>query len=242
MKLIVLAYLLSTFFSSVHAKTYTVGLVDWPPFAYVDNQSIRGISVEIVQEVSKRTGITIKIVEFPWARLMVLLEGGKVDGIAFVAKNKERERYILYPEEPYYTLTTVFYVRKGDRDQVQTYNDLYRLGVGVVRGSEYFDPFNNDPKITKTEVVKEIQLLQMLDKGRVGVIVGTHPQVEAQIAQHGFTEKFEQAVYHPGNDAQIYFGLSRKSALASYESRITEAIRAMKKDGLIQKISKKYLK
>ena len=122
--ILVIAITLSILLNLSHAKTYTVGLVDWPPFAYVNKQSIQGISVEIVQEVAKRTGVKVKIAEFPWARLLVLLEEGKADGIAFVAKNKEREKYILYPEEPYYTLTTVFYVRLGERNRIQTYGHL----------------------------------------------------------------------------------------------------------------------
>ena len=115
MKIIIIACLFVIISTLSYADKLIVGVDNWPPFVYSKSRPYRGISVDIVQEISNRLDIKIEIRDYPWSRLLVNLKDGVVDCAAFLAKNKEREEYVLYPSEPYYTLTTVFYVQKGKK-------------------------------------------------------------------------------------------------------------------------------
>ncbi len=242
MKIIIILCLFIILSTYSYADKLKVGVNHWPPFVYAKDETYRGISVDIVKEIANRLNIKIEIDDYPWSRLLSNLKFGTTDCTAFLAKNKEREQYVLYPSVPYYTITTVFYVQKGKKNLIQKYEDLYKITVGVVTDSEYFDPFNRDSRIDKANVVREIQLLRMLGEGRIDAIVGTHPQVEYDILQNGYSGKFEQAAYRPGNNVHLYIGFSRKSSFSTQIKRINQTILLMKKTGKIQEIADRYLK
>ncbi|MCP4163725.1 MAG: ABC transporter substrate-binding protein, partial [Deltaproteobacteria bacterium] len=139
-------------------------------------------------------------------------------------------------------LTTVFYVKKGRKNLIQKYDDLYNIIVGVADKTEYFSPFNDDPKIQKEVVSREILLIRLLNGNRVDSIIGTHPQLEYDINLNGFGGKFEQADYRPNNDVQIYIGFSKKSPFASKIELFNQEIIKLKSEGEIQTIFDNYLK
>ena len=85
-------------------------------------------------------------------------------------------------------------------------------------------------------------LLKMLEKDRFEAIIGSHPQIEIDILENGYSGKFEQATYRPGNDVHIYMGISRKSKFSSQIEHINQTIILMMKDGKIQEIVNQYLK
>ncbi len=243
MKKIIFTFLL--IFLSTHSyagKKMSVGISEWPPLMFTEKKPFRGISVDVMKEISNRLNLQIEIKHYPWSRIILMLQEGTLDYVITIFKNKEREKYILYSTTPYYTLTTVFYVQKGKKNLIQKYEDLYKIKVGVAADTEYFAPFNKDSRINKTNVVREIQLLKMLSKKRVDAIVGTYPQIKYSIIVNGYGDKFEQADYRPDNDAYLYIGCSRKSQFASKMGQISETIIQMKKEGKIQEIINEYFK
>jgi len=217
-----------------------VAIDSWPPFRMIDHKKYSGIDFDVWRELAKRLNLKLNFIQFPWARCLFSMKEGLVDGMAGLAKRPEREEYMHYIDPSYYTCTTVFYVQKGKASLIQKYEDLYKYQIGFVRDSAYFDRFDNDSKIRKYPVVKEIQLLHMLRAKRFNAFIGTDCQADFQIIQENYKGEFEKANYKPGNDVQLYVAISKKSTYAKELFRFNETMRNIVAEGIIRAFAKKY--
>ena len=151
-KFLFMSILMLVFFSQItFAKTteLTVGTDAWPPFRILDDRYYRGIDFDLLQEIEKRLNVKIKIKRYPWSRILHNLKSGDVDFMTGLAKRKEREKYVTYTSTPYYTCSTVFYVKKGNANMIEKYEDLYKFPIAHVANSAYFKKFDEDKKLNK---------------------------------------------------------------------------------------------
>ncbi|WDP90520.1 MAG: amino acid ABC transporter substrate-binding protein [Desulfobacter sp.] len=224
------------------SREFVIGTDPWPPFTITKNGMFSGIDVDLCREIEKKLpGVSFRFKKIPWVRALHFMEIGKIDAITGLAKRKEREVYILYTAPPYYSkCSSEFYLKKGNGSWIKTYDDLYRYKIGYVVNSAYFSPFDNDEKLNKQGVTHELQLLRMLNSGRLEVIIGTNCQVDHHIKIGGFQGNFEKAAYKPNNTVDLYLGLSKKSDITNLASQLNRVIRELKKEGVIEKIAQKY--
>lgn len=221
-------------------KNFNVPIGYWPPFAITDKMPYTGIDIDLWKEIEKRLDVNVKIKKYPWSRSLNNIRQGKSDAISGIAKRKERAEYMHYIPTPYYTCTTVFYVRKGDANKISKYKDLYNYTVGYVENSAYFLQFDKDQRLNKRAVTREIQLLEMLKAKRLDTIIGTDCQVDYELAQLGYTDLLEKAVYKPGNNVDLYVAISKESPYIKEVDKITKIIEDIVKEGLVKEFAKKY--
>src|ERR1035437_9573544 len=96
---------------SANAQSSAIKLatLEYPPYITQVGDSARGLTVDIVNEVFSRINQNIKIEFYPWARSVMMLEDGKVDGLFTIKKTKEREATMLFPKEPLVSQDYVFF-------------------------------------------------------------------------------------------------------------------------------------
>ncbi|WDP92200.1 MAG: amino acid ABC transporter substrate-binding protein [Desulfobacter sp.] len=228
-------------FATCLADEFVIGTDGWPPFRIIQNGEFSGIDVDLCKEIEKRLPIKFKFKKVPWIRALRLMKEGEIDIITGVAKREEREVYILYTDPPYYSgCSSVFYAQKGKGHLVRTYDDLYNFKIGYVVDSAYFLPFDTDERLDKHKVTRELQLLKMLDSGRLDLIIGTDCQVDYHIKTAGIQNKFEKAIYRPSNAVDLYIGLSKRSPATRIKPDLDRVIRQIKEEGVIQRILFKY--
>lgn len=239
----VFLYLL-VFAIPVQAKEYVIGTDPWPPFTIVNQGKVSGIDYDIVKEIERRMpGVRFRFQEIPWVRALRYMKSGEIDAITGLAKREEREKYILYTSPPYYSdCSSTFYMAKGQGHRIQQYDDLYRFKVGHVLNSAYFSPFDNDDKLQKYAVTHEAQLLKMIDNNRLDVIIGTNCQVDYHLKLKGLQDSFEQAAYKPGNNVDLYLGLSRKSSIVEILPELNEVLQQLHDEGVIRRITDRYFR
>lgn len=230
--------------SKAAAEEYVIGTDPWPPFTISKNGELSGIDVDLIREIEKRLpNVTFRFKEIPWSRALHYMANGSIDAITGLAKREERERYILYTDPPYYSdCSSRFYMRAGFGKYIKQYEDLYQYEVGHVANSAYFALFDKDKALNKYSVTHEEQLLKMLKNRRLDVIIGTSCQVDYHIKLKGLSGRFEQAEYKPGNNVDLYLGLSRKSPITRIQPQLNQVIEQLKREGVIQKIADKYFR
>jgi len=216
------------------------GISHWPPYSMTEQSQISGINYDVGLEMEKRLGVKFDIRVCPFKRCLLELESGALDLFSGVAKNTDREKYMAYSSPPYSAVSVVFYVRKGETDILKSYDDLYKLRVGYVSKSHYFDPFNKDETIPKVDVDKEQRLLPMLNSNRIDTYVGTDPNASYEVLTMGFKEQLEKAQYNPDVEVPLYFAMSRKSRHLVMIDRIGQVVQDMHNDGTIKRIHSKY--
>ncbi len=245
LKLFTIIIIASLFLSqTVFAKhqKISVGTDSWPPFRIHENGHMSGIDFDVWEEIETRLDFKITFMKFPWSRILHNLKSGELDAMSGLAKRSERAEYVGYTTPPYYSCSTVFYLKKGEGHLVKTYEDLYKYPIAYVANSAYFKKFDNDSKLKKHSIYSEIQLIKMLSKDRIKVIIGTDCQADYEISKLGLTSSFEKAHYKPNNNVDLYFVISKKSPFIKELHKINKVIQDMIDEGKIKEIAQKYYK
>lgn len=183
----------------------------WPPFRMEgENGQLQGLDIDLLNELSRRTGLRFEVQRAPWARGLTALEQGSADLMTGLARTPERERYIRYLDTPYYACSPRFYASPTQAMLLNDYASLRGLRIGYVLESVYFQPFDADKSLNKIGVSNEKQLLEMLVRGRIDVLVGTDCQVDYALLAPELAGRIVKAAYHPDARTALYIGFSRQ--------------------------------
>jgi polar amino acid transport system substrate-binding protein len=143
---------------------------NWPPFS---DEKGQGLSAQLVSAAFAQSGYKIETVVVPYARALHYTAKGKTDACWNVTRQANTERDYLLHQQPLFQAPSSFYYHR----QVKAYQSVRDIPdgtvVGVIRGYEYGDLFEQHKK--------RFQLVE----------VSTHPQLIA-LLQH---DKVELAIF-----------------------------------------------
>lgn len=77
----------------------------YPPYIYEESGSLKGVAVEIIQEVFSRMNQPINISVLPWARAIKQIQSNQADGIFTIYKTEDREKFVDFSLEPLLNLS-----------------------------------------------------------------------------------------------------------------------------------------
>ena len=213
----------------------------WPPFRMQEGDgALSGLDIDLLDQLSQRTGLRFEVQRAPWARGLAALQNGKADLMTGLAKTPEREGYIHYLPQPYYACAPRFYAAPAQAKALQSYSQLASLTIGHVLESAYFEPFDSDQQLRKTAVNTENQLLEMLVRGRLQAVIGTDCQVDYELRDARWNGRIVKAVFQPEARTDLYIGFSRQRALQAEYRQVTEALAQMQAEGWITKAAQRY--
>ena len=255
-KIITLSVIALTLFMTLglcRAEDIIIPMDPWPPWKSVDPQSWevdpQGIDNRLIGALLTAYNQTFdadiqpSYRGYPWKRCLDMMEKGEADLISGVLKSPEREEYMIFLEPPYKTRSAkVFYMRKGEGQRIQDYEDLYTLKIGVQAGVRYFQPFDDDPKMHKEEAGDDLSNLRKLQYGRIDAVISTETQADYLIATQGLKGEFDKADYRYDYDLPVYFALSRQSPYARYDIQFSKVIAALAGKGVFEDIISDYFR
>jgi len=209
-----------------------------PPYIELVDGEYVGMHVNIINLLIKSLNKKIVFIACPFARCILLLQEGKADMIIGIKKTKAREQYLAYLPLPYDTqaFPLHFYLRQDSRTRISKYADLSKLNIGTIRGASYFDPFDNDSKLTKTAVNNYSQLIKMLLKGRIDTFLEREESVLPWVSKNIYENHIKLAKYQYDKSVESYIAISRKSPLFFEWSDISAMQNKLKKSGEIDKL------
>lgn len=200
-----------------------------------------GLQVQIIEAISKRLNIKVRIVHTPFARRLMLMEKGKLDFVVGIQRTNKRERYIHYISPPYKkTSDKAFFVLKGNKAIIKKYSDLYNLTIGTKIHSKYFSKFDNDIKIKKIAVSNLKQNFNMLLIKRVDAVIYSVSAGLNKVRDMKISDQLEIAEYFNPGEKLIYLGISKKSRLLKYVAQIEIIINEMVLNGEFEQIIHEY--
>lgn len=222
-------------------RTLVLATDVWPPYRIaVEGGGLKGIDIDIIRAIEKKSGIAIVIVQHPWPRALEMLRSGEVDLMCGLARSAERELYIHYLSPSYHRVQPVFYARRDSGMEVSRYDDLAGKRIGQSSSTVYFEPFNSDISLVKIILPSEPQILQMLSLRRIDLAVGTEPNISWDIKRLGYAGAFVRVDYVPLVKTDLYFGMSKKSDAMTAIPAIERALRELVEDGTIERIEEEY--
>jgi diguanylate cyclase len=142
---------------------------DYLPFDYYENGIYKGISGQIIAEISRITGIKFINEYDEFDALNEKLKIGEID-ILNIAKTEDRMEYVLYPR-PYSTERDIIIGRKDSKD-VRDIFGLEGERVAVIKGFWHFEHLMKNltnVKIIETNSIQES--LNLVHKGKADYLI-----------------------------------------------------------------------
>jgi len=190
---------------------------DYLPFDYFNNGQYKGISGEIIKEISRKTGIKFINQYSDFDDLSMKLKKGEID-ILNIAKTDDRLKYLLYPR-PYSTERDIIVGRKDSKD-VRDIFGLEGKRVAVIKGFWHYELLEKnltEVNIVETNSIQESLLL--LQKGKVDYLIENPTVVRYYTEELLLYDLVEKGV--TSNDSYLYYGITKKKPeLASIINKV----------------------
>lgn len=226
----------------------TMGWDPWEPYQYMDiGGEVRGLDIELVTAIVKRSGCTVSFVERDWATLLGMLRDGSIDLLTGATKTDARDKF-AYFSDPYRDETFVLYVRSEDLSKYQDkslqelLSDAFRVGVTLsyVYGDE-ITALEDSPQFEmqfRGVPIGEMNYSNLLNFEIDGFL--EDPFVAAAVLRKkGLLSEIEA---HPirYNTGEVHLMLSRASIDAALIPIINKNLETIKKDGTYSRIMARY--
>jgi len=224
----------------------TLGSVDnLPPYVFRKDGKLTGASVDIVKELAYRGGFGVRIEVKPWARVLLDVEEGIVDGAFSAYHTPEREEFCLYTGVLHYDELRIA-VKKGHKFVYSGIQSLAGKLVGKGRGVFVSEEFRQAVasgllSVCETDDMKMTNV-KMLHEGRLDAVIGSPVSIREYARELGY----EDIIILPGELKKAipaYLVLSKNSPLqekAAWQSKMTRLLDQMRADGTIRAIYERY--
>ncbi|KAA5605292.1 amino acid ABC transporter substrate-binding protein [Roseospira marina] len=233
---------------AVRACALTIGWEPWAPYQMEGEDGPKGLDIDLVTTIMDRAGCTVTFKTVPWARLLMSIEIGAVDGAMAAAYTDERAAYAHY-SAPYRHETVGLMVRADDAGirGADSLEAMLRDGKVIGLWNDYYygetvEALRADPALnTGFHVVDHGRtMLVMLSRGRFDATLGD-PVADVRsardlgigdkVAVHGLTVL----------ETPVHLLLSKASVDADTMARIDAAIESARADGTLEDIVAGYL-
>lgn len=218
------------------------------PFLYQDKEGIKGPVYELSRVIFNRMGRDVNIELYSFPLIIRYLEEGSVDGVLMIYRNTERQKFILYPDEPLWESAICIYVKRGREFNFRTVADLYGKRVGNRTDFFVSDEFTRavNQNLLVLDEARELSFnLKKLLAGRIDCYVGdvghTHYMIDKLDMGNEVVELLPPLVPKAG----LYMALSKKGTRikdkGAFLKLLDQAIREVKKDGTYKAFENEYL-
>ena len=207
--------------------------VDWPPFSYAEQGRLtEGISIEIHQEVARRLGMKLSLIELPWGRCEQYVSTRLADGILDNAP---------LPGCHHPDLATAFYPLAA---YVRTDSPLHNFSwemargmkVGMVRGYDYTEKIKRYDGWVPIKAHSDKQLLLLLEKSRVDMIILDYFSAPILSKEQDVPIR-TLSPFIDSTPLYLCFGEQRAALLPAY----SKALQQMLEEGVLDRIYLRYL-
>jgi len=214
---------------------------EWPPFISKNLPHLGPIS-QIVTEAFAQQGFQAEHIFFnTWTEAFEKAKMDEFDGSFIWAIAPERTKYFHFSEPVQYDVS-VFFHKKDYPLEFNTFSDLKGIRIGACKGYFYGKEFHRAEKEKVIHVKKcdtEIELFQLLIKGRVDAIP-INLMTGNDILRNHFSEaEQQQLTYHPnsiyssGNSLMVSIDNPRRDQLIN---TFNQGLKHMKRNGRLKQI------
>jgi len=252
LKVLLTGLFLSLFPIFLVGQTFNIiGDDDYPPFTYYDkNSQVRGIDIDLFQEVADRLDIQINIELVPWKRLLNMTKKGNIVGSFALFKTPERESFSIFTHTVHYSTFKIF-TTKQQAVNYSNIKDLYGKRIGIEAGfviSDEFDEASSRGDISLVQIFSFDDAFRRLLMNGIDAFVGNDLVVQHKLKyEYAQIKNISNVVTLPTPLKQArgaYFVLSKEFPLDDkllWQIKFTEVLKAMEQDGTSKAIIQKHI-
>lgn len=214
-----------------------------PPEMVIEESkgTFAGPLIDVLEEGASRLGYRVQWREAPFQRSYRDLQLGKVDVVPRVILTEERKAFVAYLGPiGCQRKDILFLVRQGEKNLLNTYEDLTRVTIGTKKDTAYFDRFNKDERLKKVLSLDDANMSRMFAAGRFDtMIVLDKGAIEKAMRDINFTD-YSYANYRYAQLIGNYYGMSKKSPHINRYSGLNETLRDLARTGRVKQIYTRY--
>lgn len=167
----------------------------WKPINFVEEGEARGFSVDYLNLITEKLGITIEYIDSQsWEEGLELIRSGEADIAHSISITDDRSTYLNFTEE-YLNLPMVYFGRLGS-DNINNLSDFDGKRVGLIEGNnstlEYME---KNPQIDFAEIKNIDDALFELSTGSIDVLIST-----LSITNYTISQTFNNGIEVLGQD------------------------------------------
>jgi polar amino acid transport system substrate-binding protein len=216
---------------TVYALSKLVIVVEfWPPYDYYipSKKGIipMGVNTGVVVNVLKQMGVESEVLFMPWERCLKMVKNGNADAIISASKTPEREKYLLYPDEPLSYSKNVIFMKKGSN--YKTFDDIKGLKLAYVPSYYYGGLFDKLPVI-KVPVNDTTNGFLMLKSGRVDLVISDYLFGIYEIKALGMENEVEIFPIAVTDRDPLYIAFSKARVDKEFVKKFSEQLKDFKK-------------
>jgi polar amino acid transport system substrate-binding protein len=218
------------------------GHPDRRPLAYQNSVQIVGFFPDLAGVVLSNLGVVYENRFIgPWKRVQELARQGKVDMLAGIYRNSERETYLVFSESFFDDPTSVF-VKKDRNIAVSNKQDLIGLRGVTLFGDSYgeqLDHFIVD-HLRMVRVYSTEEMFDLLLSEKVDYMIFGHYAGRVTASQMGIQDQIVVAKKKLVVE-NIYFAFSKKSPHIHLLPGINRELRKLREEGYIDTLIDEYM-
>ncbi|TCS64354.1 amino acid ABC transporter substrate-binding protein (PAAT family) [Varunaivibrio sulfuroxidans] len=189
------------------------------------------IGARILEKIYAKAGIHFQWEALPTRRSLVEANAGTYDGeIARIPGASSQYSNLIAVPSPIMAINGRVYTVNVNRD-IQSWQDLKGLHVGIVRGELYAERGTQD--IERTSVRDYRQLFQLLLSGKADAVIGIDTEADFNVAKY-FPGKGIHTIGRSVFKAPLHHLVHKKNAYLV--PQLNKIIRAMIEDGSLEAI------
>lgn len=197
----------------------------------ISNEQTHAAGIVILREAYRRIGYTVTFDLLPGKRSLMHANAGTSDGDVARIAGTEKEFPNLVPVPTPIILFQGAAFTKTVTRNIENWNDLKGLTVGIIRGIRYSD--TGTKGMDRLIAHDMTHLFRLLDRDRVQVAVATVRAGESEVALN-FPDSGIHIIGAPVYTAPLYHFVHKKNV--NLVPLLDAAIRNMKKNGLLEQL------
>jgi len=208
---------------------------EYPPFSFREHNAIVGFDIDIINEVAKRIGKQVKLIDMPFDSLLPKLQLGSIEVVAAgLTATQERALKVLFTHS-YFNTDPLIIVTLAKNNPTNV-KDLTGKEVIVNEGytADLYMSAIEGPIIKRLATPSEA--LMALRSGRAYAFVTAQSTMKPFFQQYG-TKEFRTV---PIENTTEDYALAVSKKFPELLTPIQEALNNMQQDGTLENLKKKW--
>lgn len=218
---------------------------DYPPYNFVENGQLKGLSVELIVLMLERLGskLTVDdILVYPWARGYNTIKNTPNTCLFAMQKIEERENLFKWVG-PILPNRIVLIAKKDSNIVINSIEDLKQYKIGVIRGDigELLLKEKGLSGNNVYDITFPWQIAKVLNAGRIDLWAYGEPAANWILNKNGFSSEDFETVYKLRQGGDNFFAFHKDTSdelIMSFQKALDD----IKAEGIYDKILAKYLK
>jgi len=162
--------------------------ISWAPFNFNEDGKPKGLSIDIMNLIAQKTGLTIKYISGPtWNDFIEMIQKDELDVMLNIVQNEERKKFLIFTSS-YQSVPHSIVVKNNSKITITKFEDLLDKTIAIEEGFFNHNYFaKNYPNVKLVLKKDTLGCLEAVVYGEADLTMGLLPTEAYEIQKNGFT-------------------------------------------------------